>query len=84
MSLSQKKKQHNNNHPCLKFAGDTNLRVIANTEEEQKSIQKEFNAFKNCSNSHWMTFNRKNMSHMYRQGLITSISAVGWESLSWN
>lgn len=72
--LPQKKKTQK------RFASLANLRATVNIKKAQKVNQKEFNELRNYSNRNWVTFREKNC--MCSQGLVTSISSVGWESVS--
>lgn len=49
---------------------------MVNMEKESKISWKEFSTLENCNNKNLVIFNRKNGSHMYIQGLTTSISAA--------
>lgn len=52
-------------------------------QKESKISRMEFNSLNNCNNKNFVIFNRKNVGHMYIEGLITSISVAGWEHLGW-
>lgn len=50
-------------------------------QKESKISRMEFNGLNNCNNKNFVIFNRKNVGHMYIEGLKTSISVAGWEHL---